>query len=91
MLLKLGDDVNAVNDAGETPVFGPAYTGADLILQELVDRGAAINTANKAGQTPLDIAEADTFASGAAIFHKSTAQLLRQLGARSGKAAAAPQ
>jgi ankyrin repeat protein len=83
LLMDLGADINAASDAGETALFGPAYTGADTILEALVAKGAAVNVKNKSGQTALDIAQGDTFASGAVLVHKSTAARLIALGATS--------
>jgi uncharacterized protein len=59
-LLKRGADVNAVDDNGETAMHGAAYRNHPKVVQFLTDRGAKIavwNKANKAGLTPLVIAE----------------------------------
>src|SRR5262245_6721435 len=60
LLLKLGADVNAVDDDGETAMHGAAYRNHPKVVQLLADKGARIavwNKANKAGLTPLVIAE----------------------------------
>jgi ankyrin repeat protein len=60
LLLKLGADVNAVDDNGETAMHGAAYRNHPKLVQLLADSGAKIgvwNKANKAGLTPLVIAE----------------------------------
>jgi ankyrin repeat protein len=60
LLLKLGVDVNAVDDKGETAMHGAAYRNHPKVAQLLADKGAKIavwNKANKDGLTPLVIAE----------------------------------
>jgi ankyrin repeat protein len=60
LLLKLGADVNAVDDRGETAMHGAAYRNHPKVVQLLADKGAKIdvwNRANKTGLTPLVIAE----------------------------------
>jgi ankyrin repeat protein len=60
LLLKLGADVNAVDDNGETAMHGAAYRNHPKVVQLLADRGAKIdvwNRANKSGSTPITIAE----------------------------------
>jgi ankyrin repeat protein len=60
LLLKLGADVNAVDESGETSMHGAAYRNHPGVVQLLADRGARVavwNRSNKAGLTPLTIAE----------------------------------
>jgi uncharacterized protein len=60
LLLKLGADLNAVDSNGETAMHGAAYRNHAKVVQFLADQGAKIavwNKANKAGLTPLVIAE----------------------------------
>jgi ankyrin repeat protein len=60
LLVKLGADVNAVDKNGETAMHGAAYRNHPKVVQFLADNGAKIavwNKANKAGLTPLVIAE----------------------------------
>ena len=60
LLLKLGADVNTVDKNGETAMHGAAYRNHPKVVQLLADKGAKIvvwNKANKAGLTPLTIAE----------------------------------
>ena len=56
MLVELGNDVNAVNDRGETALHGAAYRGANTIVQYLVEKGATIDARSKQGWTPWTIA-----------------------------------
>jgi ankyrin repeat protein len=60
LALELGNDVNAVDDNGETTMHGAAYKSFPRIVQLLADKGARIavwNRKDKYGWTPLSIAE----------------------------------
>ncbi len=60
LALELGNDVNAVDDNGETAMHGAAYKSFPRVVQLLADKGARIevwNRKNKYGWTPLSIAE----------------------------------
>ena len=87
LVVKLGADVNKANDVGLTALHSAAYVGADAIIQFLVEKGAKVGLKDKYGQTPLSIAEriipaglVDGYLKPTSI-HKSTADLLRKLGA----------
>ena len=56
LALELGNDINAANGYGDTPLHAAASWGKDSMVQFLVDRGAKVNAVNKIGQTPLSIA-----------------------------------
>jgi ankyrin repeat protein len=56
MLVALGNDINAVNDRGETALHGAAYRGGNTIIQYLVDQGAKLDVRSKQGWTPWTIA-----------------------------------
>ena len=60
LLLKLGADVNAVDNHGETAMHGAAYRNHPKVVELLAAKGAKIeiwNRPSKAGLTPLVIAE----------------------------------
>lgn len=57
--LELGNDINAVDDRGETVMHGAAYKELPNVIRYLVEQGAAAeiwNQKNKLGWTPLRIA-----------------------------------
>jgi uncharacterized protein len=60
LALELGNDVNAVDDRGETAIHGAAYKHVASVAQVLLDHGAKVevwNTKNRSGWTPLRIAD----------------------------------
>ena len=63
---------------GWTPLHGAAARGADSIVQFLVDHGARLDVQDKAGKTPLQVAEF-TSLNATAYIRESTARLLRRL------------
>ena len=56
MLVELGNDVNAVNDLGETALHGAAFRGANIVVEYLVEQGAMIDARDRNGWTPWAIA-----------------------------------
>jgi ankyrin repeat protein len=83
MLVALGNDVNAVNDRGETALHGAAYRGANSIVQYLVEQGAKIDARSNQGWTPWTIANGVFYT----LFFKEqkpTADLLARLMAERG-------
>jgi ankyrin repeat protein len=92
MLVELGADVNAVSNdlvtnipgGGLTALHGAAYTGANEIVQYLVEKGGRLDAKDFFGMTPLSVAEGDPnglmadFSEGKR--HESTASLIRKLG-----------
>jgi ankyrin len=53
LAIELGSDVNAANQAGDTPLHLASVRGYTAAVRVLLDRGAAVNIANKSGDTPL--------------------------------------
>ena len=80
LALETGNDINAVNDDGETALHSAAHWGKDSMVQWLVDQGAHVNAMNKRGETPLTIANG-TQRPGADFYSWPNLQvLLRSLG-----------
>jgi ankyrin repeat protein len=60
LALELGNDVNAVDDNGETAMHGAAYKNLPKVVELLAQKGARVNVwnhKNRYGWTPLAIAE----------------------------------
>jgi cytohesin len=76
-----GADVNFVADTGETAMHAAAYRGANNVVQYLFDKGAKLDVADKAGRTPLAIADGVEYGNSFAAMPQ-TAVLLRKLGAK---------
>jgi ankyrin repeat protein len=58
--LELGNDLNAVDNSGETVMHGAALKHVPSVVRYLAERGARMdiwNRPNKRGWTPLTIAE----------------------------------
>lgn len=82
--LELGADVNAINEKGETALHGAAKLGYNTVVQFLVDKGARLDVKNKRNETPLAMTSPylDPFSDQVVQERKSTAELLRKLGAK---------
>jgi ankyrin repeat protein len=79
--LELGNDINAIDNNGETGMHGAAYKQLPLVVQLLADNGAKIeiwNQKNKSGWTPLRIA-AGVFRTANFRFSDPTADALRKI------------
>ena len=60
LAIECGNDVNAIDDNGETAMHGAAYKSLPKVVRYLADHGAKIevwNRKDKYGWTPLTIAE----------------------------------
>jgi ankyrin repeat protein len=81
LALELGNDINAVDDNGETAMHGAAYKQFPSVVKLLAESGADIgiwNQKNKLGWTPLRIA-AGVFRTSNFRFSDPTADALREI------------
>jgi ankyrin repeat protein len=80
ILIEVGVDVNAVNEAEFTALHCAAFGGVNELVQYLVEHGADVNARDWRGRTPFRIAEG-----AKQSFHyqdwPETAALLKELGA----------
>ena len=93
VLLDRGMDVDAFNNAGNTALHAAVARG-DAVVKFLASRGASLNLKNKAGFTPLDIAQGKgggRGGRGGGVVRESTAALLKQLMEQSGSQDQAPR
>jgi ankyrin repeat protein len=86
LLLDHGMDADAFNATGNTALHAAVRRG-DPVVRVLAARGATLDLPNRAGQTPLDIAEGRGGRGRGGGGRESTAALLRELVER-GEAAA---
>ena len=82
LALELGNDINAVNDLGNTALHGTALIGFPTIANFLVKKGATLDLVNKAGETPLRMAEG-TIINAMFFIHDTVAKVLKDAGAKS--------
>ena len=84
--LELGVELSAANQSGDTALHVAASQALDAVVQLLVDKGAALESPNKRGLTPLGVAVIPRPPNPLQIDgvdrRKSTADLLRKLGAK---------
>lgn len=81
LVLKLGNDINAVDKNGETAMHGAAYKQLPAVVKLLAENGADINVWNQknaSGWTPLRIA-AGVFRTANFRFSDPTADALREV------------
>ena len=81
LLLKLGADINAVDNNGDTAMHGAAYANFPAMVQLLADRGSdprIWNRRNTEGRTPLFIAEGYR-GGGRSTVHRPTIDVLTRL------------
>ena len=77
MCVELGNDVNAVNTLGETPLHGAAFRGANIVVEYLVEQGATLDARDENGWIPWAIANGFSYSD----FYKAqkhTAALLEE-------------
>ena len=81
--LDAGLDINASDAEGRTAAFGAALQGYDDVIRFLAENGARLDTADKDGFTPLDAALGKAggfgFAGNSGVVREATAQLIREL------------
>lgn len=77
-----GNDVNAENSMGLRAIHGAANRGSDDIVRFLVEKGAATDTPDKEGRTPLVWAQGVFLATHPPEAKPTTIALLQQLQAR---------
>ncbi len=79
-----GDEVNAVDAAGNTPLHHAARNGLNRVVDFLVGYGANLDARNDRRETPAEAAEAPRRNRGGDLYdgHLETAALLRRLAAR---------
>jgi len=56
LCLEKGNQINATNSEGFTPMHGAANRGWESVIQLLADRGAKVDVKDKEGRTPLTFA-----------------------------------
>jgi ankyrin repeat protein len=81
LALTLGNDINAVNNDGETALHGPAYLNRRTVATFLVEKGAMLNQKDKRGWTPLTVAEGN-YTGGVYIHSPDVIEVLRKAGAQ---------
>ncbi len=84
-VIEMGIDIDAKNEEGQTAMHMAAFTGNDLIVKYLAEKGAEINITDNYGETPWSMASGISPVlryRGLYGYHESTAKLLEQLGAK---------
>lgn len=90
LALALGNDINAVDQNGETAMHGAAYKHVPSVAQFLADKGAQIeiwNQPNKKGYTPLRISEGIQRGMNV-VSHAPTAAAIRSILSTTGRSEA---
>ena len=81
LVAEAGIDLDAFNVNGDTAIHRAAARGADSIVGYLAERGARLDTKDRRGRTPLDVAlgVGGGGRGGPPQVRKNTAELLRKL------------
>ncbi len=83
LLLDLGLDINGQANDGQTAVHGAAMQGFDDVIRFLAAKGARLDTPDKDGFTPLDVALGKAggfgFSGNEGVVREATAALLNEL------------
>jgi uncharacterized protein len=79
LAFEKGNDVNAENSMGLRAIHGAANRGSNDIIRFLVEKGAAANTADKQGRTPIAWAQGVFLATHPPEAKPATVVLLKQL------------
>jgi ankyrin repeat protein len=58
--VELGDDVNAADNRGYSPLHGAAYLGDNDMINFLVSKGGKVDAKSKGGDSPADMANGPT-------------------------------
>jgi hypothetical protein len=77
LCVELGNDVNAADNRGYTPLHGAAYLGNNDIVNYLVSKGAKTDVKSKAGDSVADLANGPTRFGQP---HPDTVALLEKIG-----------
>ena len=78
ILVENGNDVNAANYRGETPLHGVAFRGANNVVEYLVAQGARLDAQTVQGWTPLAVANGLSYSDFYKV-QRHTAELLTEL------------
>ena len=78
LCVALGNDVNAANAAGETPMHGAAFRGVNPVVDFLVAQGAKLDPRDVRGWTPFTVASGIAYGD---VYKQQpqTAELLKKL------------
>ncbi len=79
LAIAQGNDVNAQNAMGLRAIHGAANRGSDEIIKLLVEKGAATDTADREGRTPVVWAQGVFLATHPPQAKPATVALLKQL------------
>lgn len=75
--VELGNDVNAVNEIGDTALHGAAYRGVPDVAEYLIEQGARLDVVDTRGLNPLAVASGVFYVMGLTQ-SPETAEVLRR-------------